>query len=127
MTRMLEVYRCDRCGNVIEIHHEADGTLKCCDEDMILLEEKTAIKSTGGHAPKLKETEGIYGVTVGSTLHPLLENLYIEWVQMVTGKQILIQFLKPGDEPVAVFKTSDNVLYTREYCGLHGLWKSYWN
>lgn len=127
MTRMLEIYGCGKCGNVIEIHHAADGTLKCCDEDMKLLEEKTAIKSTDGHAPKVHESEGTYSVTVGSSLHPLLENLYIEWVQMVTKKQVMTQFLKPGDEPVAVFKTFDTVLYTREYCALHGLWKSNWN
>lgn len=124
MTKMLEIYKCEKCGNIVEIYHEADGDLVCCDENMKLLEEKTADKTTEKHVPIVEAVEGGYKVTVGSTLHPMLETHYIEWIQLVTEKQVLTQFLKPGDEPIAVFKTSDKVLYAREYCNIHSLWKS---
>lgn len=124
MTKMLEIYKCELCGNIVEIYHEAAGGLVCCGEDMKLLEEKTADKTTEKHVPMVEAVEGGYKVTVGSTLHPMLENHYIEWIQLVTNKQVLTQFLKPGDEPIAVFKTSDEVLYAREYCNIHSLWKS---
>lgn len=124
MSKMLEIYKCEKCGNVVEIYHEADGALVCCGDNMKLLEEKTADKTTEKHVPLIEAIEGGYKVTVGSTLHPMLEAHYIEWIQLVTEKQVLMQFLKPGDEPTAVFKTADKVLYAREYCNLHSLWKS---
>lgn len=124
MTKMLGIYKCEKCGNVVEVYHEAPGALVCCGEEMVQLEEKTADKTTEKHVPLVEAVEGGYKVTVGSTLHPMLENHYIEWVQLVTEKQVLNQFLKPGDEPSAIFKTDDKVLYAREYCNLHGLWKS---
>ncbi len=124
MSKMLEIYKCEKCGNVVEVYHQADGSLVCCGEEMMLLEEKTADKTTEKHVPLVEAVDGGYKVTVGSTLHPMLENHYIEWVQLVTDKQVLTQFLKPGDEPTATFKTSDKVLYAREYCNLHSLWKS---
>lgn len=124
MTKMLEIYKCEKCGNIVEIYHEADGDLVCCGENMKLLEEKTADKTTEKHVPVVEAVDGGYKVTVGSTLHPMLETHYIEWIQLVTEKQVLTQFLKPGDEPIAVFKTADKVLYAREYCNIHSLWKS---
>lgn len=124
MTKMLEIYKCEKCGNIVEIYHEGDGDLVCCGENMKLLEEKTADKTTEKHVPIVEAVDGGYKVTVGSTLHPMLETHYIEWIQLVTEKQVLTQFLKPGDEPIAVFKTADKVLYAREYCNIHSLWKS---
>lgn len=124
MTKMLEVYKCELCGNIVEVYHEAGGELVCCGQGMTRLEEKTADKTTEKHVPLVEAVEGGYKVTVGSTLHPMLDNHYIEWIQLVTEKQVLVQYLKPGDEPIAVFKTDDKALYAREYCNLHSLWKS---
>ncbi len=124
MTKMLEVYKCELCGNIVDVCHASGGELVCCGQPMTLLEEKTADKTTEKHVPLVEAVEGGYKVTVGSTLHPMLDNHYIEWIQLVTEKQVLVQYLKPGDEPVAVFKTDDKALYAREYCNLHSLWKS---
>lgn len=124
MTKHLEVYKCEECGNIVEVVHAAGGALICCGNEMVKLEEKTADKTTEKHVPMIEAVDGGYKVTVGSTLHPMLENHYIEWIQLVTEKQVLVQYLKPGEEPVAVFKTDDQPLYAREYCNLHGLWKS---
>lgn len=124
MTKMLEIYKCEKCGNIVEIYHEADGDLVCCGENMIRLDEKTADMTTEKHVPMIEAVEGGYKVTVGSTLHPMIETHYIEWIQLVTEKQVMMQFLKPGDEPIAVFKTDDKPLYAREYCNIHSLWKS---
>jgi len=124
MTKMLQVYKCEVCGNIVEVQHASGGTLVCCGQDMALLEEKTADKTTEKHVPVVEDFDGGYKVTVGSTLHPMQDNHYIEWIELVTDKQVLIQHLKPGDEPVAVFKTAEKALYAREFCNVHGLWKS---
>ncbi len=124
MTKRLEIYKCEICGNMTEVYHEAGGTMVCCGQDMTLLQEKTADQSTEKHVPVVEQVEGGYTVTVGSTLHPMLDTHYIEWIELVTDKQVLVQFLKPGDNPVAMFKTDEKALYAREYCNVHGLWKS---
>jgi superoxide reductase len=123
MTQHLQVYKCETCGNIVEVNHASGGTLVCCGSEMKLQEEKTADKATEKHVPVVEKVDGGYKVTVGSTLHPMTEEHHIEWIELVTDKQVLTQFLNAGDAPVAVFKTDENVLYAREYCNLHGLWK----
>ncbi|GAU76188.1 desulfoferrodoxin [Fusibacter sp. 3D3] len=122
--KRLDVYKCGVCGNIVEVEHVGGGTLVCCDQDMTLLEEKSADSSTEKHVPVIENIAGGYKVTVGSTLHPMKEEHYIEWIELITETETLITFLNPGDEPVAIFKTDEKAIKAREYCNLHGLWKN---
>lgn len=119
-----DVYKCSVCGNIVEVNHVGGGTLTCCGQEMVLLEEKAADSSTEKHVPVVEAIEGGYKVTVGSTLHPMKEDHFIEWIELITETETLITFLKPGDEPVAIFKTDEKAVKAREYCNLHGLWKN---
>ena len=48
---------------------------------------------------------------------------YIEWIELIADGKVARQYLKPGNEPVALFcKKAENVS-AREYCNIHGLWK----
>lgn len=124
MAKRLEVYKCEECGNIVLVTHGGEGALVCCGADMILLEEKSADLTTEKHVPLIEAIDGGYKVTVGSTLHPMTEAHYIEWIELITESETLITFLNPGDEPVAIFKTDEKVIKAREYCNLHGLWKN---
>ncbi len=124
MLKRLDVYKCEICGNIVEVNHAGEGVLVCCGQDMNLLDEKSADSTTEKHVPVIETIEGGYKVTVGSTLHPMVEAHYIEWIELVTETESLITFLNPGDEPVAIFKTSEKAIKAREYCNLHGLWKN---
>ncbi len=124
MAKRLEVYKCAECGNIVLVTHGGEGALVCCGQDMMLLEEKSADSTTEKHVPVIETIQGGYKVTVGSTLHPMKEEHYIEWIELITESETLITFLKPGDEPVAIFKTDEKALKAREYCNLHGLWKN---
>lgn len=125
MTKRMEVYKCNLCGNIVEVNHESGGQLVCCGQPMELLVEKSADHSTEKHVPVIEAIPGGYKVTVGSTLHPMTAEHYIEWIELVTdNNQILRAYLKPGDQPVAEFKTEAKALFAREYCNLHGHWKS---
>ncbi len=44
--KRLQVYQCGKCGNIVMVMHAGGGTLVCCDEEMKLLEEKTADSAT---------------------------------------------------------------------------------
>ncbi len=119
-----DVYKCSVCGNIVEVNHVGGGTLTCCGQEMVLLEEKAADSATEKHVPVVEAIEGGYKVIVGSTLHPMKEDHFIEWIELITETETLITFLKPGDEPVAIFKTDEKAVKAREYCNLHGLWKN---
>ena len=91
---------------------------------MVLLEEKTADKTTEKHVPLIEKTSDGYKITVGSTLHPMEEKHFIEWIELLAEGIAYKKFLKPGDKPEAVFKTDASIVTAREHCNIHGLWKS---
>ncbi|MDN5353035.1 MAG: superoxide reductase [Clostridiales bacterium] len=122
--KKLDVYKCELCGNIVEVAHVGGGTLVCCGQNMTLLDEKSADSATEKHVPVVEAVEGGYKVTVGSTLHPMKEEHYIEWIELILENKTLIAFLKPGDDPIAFFKTDEKAIKAREYCNLHGLWKN---
>ena len=123
MTKKLQVYKCEVCGNIVEVLHEGPGELVCCNEPMKLLDEQTADASTEKHVPVIEKVDGGYKVTVGSVPHPMEEKHYIEWIQLHTDGGAYRQFLKAGDAPEAVFEVSAEKVSAREYCNVHGLWK----
>lgn len=125
MTKNLEIYKCNHCGNIVEVLHGQGAPLVCCGEEMELLEEKTADTSVEKHVPFIEELEDGYKVRVGENQnHPMLDEHYIEWIELISGNNIYRRELKPNDQPEATFKVekSDNVI-AREYCNVHGLWK----
>lgn len=124
MSKKAEIYKCEKCGHIVEILHASDGELVCCGQKMILLEEKTADKTTEKHVPIIEKTADGYKITVGSTLHPMEEKHYIEWIELLADGISYKKFLKPGDKPEAFFKTDAASVTAREYCNVHGLWKS---
>ncbi len=125
MAEKLSIYKCNKCGNVIEVIHSGPGALACCGEDMVLLSENTTDAAQEKHVPVIEKIEGGYKVSVGSVAHPMEEKHYIEWIELLTddGKAYR-QFLKPGEAPVALFKVDNDAVSAREHCNLHGVWKA---
>ncbi len=123
MAERLEVYKCDACGNIVEVIHGGGGELVCCGEAMQLLVENTVDAAKEKHVPVIEQVEGGVKVKVGDVAHPMEEKHYIEWIEIIDGDKADRQFLNPGEAPEAVFKTSSANVTAREYCNLHGLWK----
>ena len=123
MTKKLQVYKCEKCGNVVELLHEGAGELVCCNEPMVLFVEKRADSAVEKHVPVIEKTAAGYKVTVGSTIHPMVDDHFIEWIELLADGKAYRQFLNPGDEPVADFCVKAAKVSAREYCNLHGLWK----
>ena len=124
MAKKLEVYKCDLCGNIVEVLHAGQGTLVCCGQDMTLQVENTVDAAKEKHVPVIEKIAGGYKVSVGSVAHPMEEKHYIEWIELIGGDTAYRQFLNPGDAPEAVFMVDANQVTAREYCNLHGHWKS---
>ncbi|NPA94798.1 MAG: desulfoferrodoxin [Thermodesulfobacteria bacterium] len=124
MTKKLEVYKCEVCGNMVEMIHEGQGQLVCCGKPMVLMEENTVDASKEKHVPVVEKIDGGYKVKVGSAAHPMEEKHYIEWIELIAGDVAQRVFLKPGQEPEASFCTDATTVTARAYCNLHGLWRS---
>lgn len=123
MTKRREVYLCNECGVTMEAL-TAGKNESCCGEAMERLQENSKEAALEKHVPLIEPVEGGYKVTVGSVLHPMGETHYIQWIELNEGDKAQIRFLNPGDSPVAEFKTDAKEVTAREYCNLHGLWKS---
>ncbi len=124
MTGKLQVYKCEVCGNIVEVIHESTGELVCCGQPMKLLKENSVDASHEKHVPVVEKTTDSIKVKVGSAVHPMEEKHYIEWIEIIVDGKTCRQFLKPGDVPGAIFQIHADSLTAREYCNLHGLWKS---
>jgi superoxide reductase len=124
MAEQLQVYKCEACGNIVEVLHGGEGELVCCGQPMVLVKENTVDAAKEKHVPVIEKAEGGYKVKVGSVAHPMEEKHYIEWVELIADGKAYRQFLKPGQTPEAIFKIDAASVSAREYCNLHGLWKA---
>lgn len=124
MKRQLKIFKCEICGNIVEMLHEGKGELVCCGQPMKQFIENTVDASKEKHVPVIEKTTDGYKVTVGSVNHPMEEKHYIEWIEIIADNKVYRQFLNPGEAPTAIFKIDAEHVTAREYCNLHGLWKA---
>jgi len=125
MAKLKAIYKCEICGNIVEVLHEGQGALVCCGEEMKKFEEKTEDASTEKHVPFIEKTDNGVLVKIGQNQdHPMEEKHYIEWIQLITSDGMYRKFLEPGKKPQALFKIHEEPVGAREYCNIHGLWKS---
>ncbi len=124
MAERLEVYKCDACGNIVEVLFGGGGELVCCGSPMALLVENTVDAAKEKHVPVIEKVPGGVKVKVGSVAHPMEEKHYIQWIELIADGKSYVQFLNPGDAPEATFNVEAAQITAREYCNLHGLWKA---
>jgi len=124
MAELKQIYRCNICGNIVEVLHAGAGQLVCCGQPMELLKEKTEDIGLEKHVPVIEKTESGVKVKVGSTPHPMEEKHYIEWIEIIADGRVYRKFLKPGMKPEAEFDVKAEKIEAREYCNIHGSWKS---
>jgi superoxide reductase len=124
MAEQLQVYKCDLCGNIVEVLHGGGGELVCCGQPMKLFKENTVDAAKEKHVPVVEKTVDGFKVKVGSVAHPMEEKHWIEWVELIADGKVYRQFLKPGQPPEATFCIKADKVAAREYCNLHGLWKA---
>ena len=126
MAEIREIYKCDACGNIVEVLHGGPGVLICCGSDMRALVENTTDASKEKHIPVIEKTPKGIRVKIGSAPHPMEEQHFIEWIELVADGKVFRQFLKPGVPAEATFCVcfEPKTLEAREYCNMHGLWKA---
>jgi superoxide reductase len=124
MAQALEIYKCELCGNIVEVFHAGGGELTCCGQAMTLQQANMVDASKEKHVPVIERGDGTITVKVGSVPHPMESAHFIEWIELIADGKVYRAQLKPGDAPEATFAvTADNVT-AREYCTLHGHWEA---
>jgi superoxide reductase len=123
MTTLNEIYKCEVCGNIVEMVHAADGELVCCGKPMVLQAANTVDASKEKHVPVVEKNAQGTLIKIGTVAHPMEEKHYIEFIEVISGNKVYRAYLKPGDKPEAQFEL-EKVDFARAYCNLHGLWKS---
>ncbi len=124
MAEKLQVYKCEICGNIVEVLHGGDGELACCGQPMKLIVENTVDAAKEKHVPVIEKVPGGFKVKVGSVAHPMEEKHFIEWIEITADGNAYRQFLCPGMVPEVTFMLDAATVTAREYCNIHGLWKA---
>lgn len=123
MKTSVHFYKCEICGNMVELINNGGGELVCCGEPMTELIANTEEASTEKHIPVASRKDGKIYAEVGSVLHPMTDAHYIQWIALVSDSGTERAALLPNSEPKAVFCDKENSeVYA--YCNLHGLWKT---
>lgn len=118
------VYKCNVCGNMVEMIKVGGGELVCCEKPMELLESKSSDEGSEKHVPVIEKTVAGFKVKVGSIAHPMEEAHYIEWIELIADGKIYRSELKSGDVPEVEFSIMAENISARAYCNIHGLWKN---
>ncbi len=126
MAEQLGIYKCSKCGNIVQVLHGEKPSIVCCGQDMDLLAENKVDAALEKHVPVIEKLDGGYLVKVGSVAHPMGEDHWIEWIELAgfDGNYVQRMMLTPSSKPEAEFKTDSSNVIARAYCNLHGLWKS---
>ena len=124
MTQLNQVYKCNICGNIVELLHTGAGELVCCGQPMELKQANTVDAAREKHVPVIERQADKVKVSVGSVLHPMEAGHFIEWIELIADGRVYRKMLQPGDEPIAEFSIQAEKIEAREYCNLHGLWKA---
>ena len=124
MTEKEQIYKCEVCGNIVEVLHKGVGELVCCGKNMVLQNDNVVDASLEKHVPVVEKIgDNVFKVTVGAIDHPMDEDHYIEWIEVIANNKVYKKYLKPFDKPQTTFKIVCEELTARAYCNKHGLWK----
>jgi superoxide reductase len=124
MAELFAIFKCASCGNMVEVLHSGGGELVCCGQPMQRQVENTVDASREKHLPVLLRGSGGLSAVVGSVPHPMEEQHHIEWIELLVEGRACRQHLHPGEQPRAEFAAAQAPAVVREYCNLHGLWRS---
>jgi superoxide reductase len=124
MAELNQIYKCNLCGNMVEVVHPGDGELVCCGQPMALLKENSVDASREKHVPVVTQTATGTLIKIGAVPHPMEEKHYIELIELIADGRVCRKYLKPGDKPEFEFGSKPAQYTARAYCNIHGLWKS---
>lgn len=127
MTEKLELYKCNICGNMVQVLIEGAGELYCCGEPMELLSAQVDDNRDGlgeKHTPEIEVYEDKKCITLKK--HPMQKEHYIQFIEAYPKdkSKLYIKFLEPNEKPELDITHFEENIVALEHCNIHGLWKN---
>lgn len=121
-----DILKCNVCGNIVELVEKGGGEIVCCGQAMEILDASQKEEGREKHIPVLTIEDDKVIVDVGSIPHPMVDEHWINFVEICVGDQLYRENLNPGDEPSVTFNVASKgeKVEARIYCNVHGLWPS---
>ena len=129
MSEDLYLYKCNICGNIIEVAVDGGGQLVCCGEEMEKLKAQHQDIYAEKHVPSVHFEGDLHQqmvfITIGEVEHPMTEEHHIQFIEAYSkdGVYIKRKRLKPHEKPELHFQCSSSDMIVRAYCNIHGLWE----
>lgn len=133
MSEKLEIYKCEICGNLIQVLVPGAGELVCCGEPMEKVEAQYNETEIGEkHVPVIEtahagcDTGVCHEVKfVQLNQHPMTPEHYIQFIEVCSKdkKEVRIKFFEPDEKPIYDITDMDEVK-AFENCNIHGFWRS---
>jgi len=117
-----KLYRCEHCGNIIFKAYDSGVSVVCCGDEMVEMKANVTDGAVEKHVPVVEKNGNEVKVTVGSVLHPMVEEHYIPIIAAVSEDMAVFKLPKPGQEPI-LKTTLEGKVTAYEWCNLHGFWK----
>ena len=123
------IFKCEDCGSIVEVLVDSVDKKDCCVSSKNVIEPQTEGDKAPKHVPVISIDGNKVTIAVGEVQHPMDDNHFIQFVELIVGGERYIKHFKPGDVPEATFTVDMDLLsankpIAREFCNLHGLWAS---
>lgn len=124
MSQTVTYYRCQICGNIVQMINDSGRPLTCCSHEMSKLYPGISDGAKEKHIPVFRVEQHNVTVSIGSDPHPMDNDHFIEWIEISTNLGCKRHVLHPGDKPTTCFTLDDGetVQAVYAYCNKHGLW-----
>ncbi len=120
---MAQIFVCEKCGTAVEMTYKGGCNPSCCGQPMAPVQAKTGDSATEKHVPYVTRDGNRVKVVVGKdNPHPMTEEHYIVYIEIVADGVVMRRYLGPGDAPEAEFVTDAESVVANEFCNKHGLW-----
>ena len=126
MAEKFEIYKCNICGNVVEIIKGGAGELVCCNEPMKLITVKNEETMAEKHKPVISSQNENIKICVGEVLHPMTKEHHIDFIEAISldGKYLYRKYLDTEEQPIMEFFCKTDKMKARELCNIHGLFET---
>ena len=125
VTQKLEIYKCNVCGNTVQVLLSGEGELVCCNQPMELMKPKceTSNELAEKHTPEIKDMDGKKYVVLEK--HPMLPEHYIQFIEVISKdkSEIHLKYFLPNAKPQMEITCLGENIDAYELCNIHGLWR----
>jgi superoxide reductase len=125
VTEKFDLYKCQVCGNVVQVLLNGVGQLVCCEQPMtnMVPREETGNELAEKHTPVVEQEEDKRFVRL--RMHPMSEEHYIQFIEVYTKdkKNLHLKFLEPNEVAEFDITNFEENLEALELCNIHGLWR----